>query len=87
MLWGSIVRRVCNRCCVVPDASCMRRDARMREDEGQGMVENYRNSNRKKKRSQGFRSRRQTKGGRLVLNRQRALKSGHKKRKPGTHKA
>ncbi len=51
------------------------------------MVENYRNSNRKKKRSQGFRSRRQTRGGRKVLNRQRALKSGHKKRKPGTHKA
>lgn len=51
------------------------------------MVENYRNSNRKKKRSQGFRSRRQTKGGRKVLNRQRALKSGRKKRKPGTHKA
>ncbi len=46
-------------------------------------MENARNSNRKKKRSQGFRSRRRTKGGRKVLNRQRALKSGRKKRKPG----
>ena len=46
-------------------------------------MENPRNSNRKKKRSQGFRSRRQTKGGRLVLNRQRKLKAGGKKRKPG----
>jgi ribosomal protein L34 len=46
-------------------------------------MENARNSNRKKKRSQGFRSRRQTKGGRLVLNRQRKLKAGGKKRKPG----
>jgi len=48
-------------------------------------MENGRNSNRKKRRSQGFRSRRQTKGGRLVLNRQRAVRSGHKKRRPGTH--
>lgn len=46
-------------------------------------MENHRNSNRKKKRSQGFRSRRQTAGGRNVLNRQRAVRSGHKKRKPG----
>ena len=46
-------------------------------------MENHRNSNRKKKRSQGFRSRRQTAGGRKVLNRQRAVQSGHKKRKPG----
>jgi ribosomal protein L34 len=46
-------------------------------------MENPRNSNRKKKRSQGFRSRRQTKGGRLVINRQRKLKAGGKKRKPG----
>ncbi|MBP7053669.1 MAG: 50S ribosomal protein L34 [Phycisphaerae bacterium] len=51
-------------------------------------MENGRHSNRKKKRSQGFRSRRQTAGGRKVLNRQRALRSGHKKRKPGRgHKA
>jgi ribosomal protein L34 len=50
-------------------------------------MQNDRNSNRKKRRSQGFRSRRLTKGGRKVLNRQRALRSGHKKRKPGTHKA
>lgn len=46
-------------------------------------MENSRNSNRKKKRSQGFRSRRQTKGGRKALNRQRAVRSGQKKRKPG----
>jgi ribosomal protein L34 len=46
-------------------------------------MENPRNSNRKKKRSQGFRSRKQTKGGRLVLNRQRKLRAGGKKRKPG----
>jgi ribosomal protein L34 len=46
-------------------------------------MENPRNSKRKKKRSQGFRSRRQTKGGRLVLNRQRKLRAGGKKRKPG----
>jgi ribosomal protein L34 len=46
-------------------------------------MENHRNSNRKKKRSQGFRSRRVTKGGRKVLNRQRTLKSGRKKIKPG----
>jgi ribosomal protein L34 len=46
-------------------------------------MENHRNSNRKKKRSQGFRSRRVTKGGRRVLNRQRALKAGRKKIKPG----
>jgi ribosomal protein L34 len=46
-------------------------------------MENHRNSNRKKKRSQGFRSRRVTKGGRKVLNRQRTLKAGRKKIKPG----
>jgi len=46
-------------------------------------MENHRNSNRKKKRSQGFRSRRRTAGGRKVLNRQRAVHSGRKKRKPG----
>ena len=46
-------------------------------------MENHRNSNRKKKRSQGFRSRRVTVGGRKVLNRQRAVKAGLKKRKPG----
>ncbi len=46
-------------------------------------MENHRNSNRKKKRSQGFRSRRKTAGGRKVLNRQRAVRSGQKKRKPG----
>jgi ribosomal protein L34 len=46
-------------------------------------MENHRNSNRKKKRSQGFRSRRLTKGGRKVLNRQRTVKAGRKKRKPG----
>jgi ribosomal protein L34 len=46
-------------------------------------MENHRNSNRKKKRSQGFRSRRVTTGGRKVLNRQRAVKAGLKKRKPG----
>lgn len=46
-------------------------------------MEQGRNSNRKKKRSQGFRSRRKTAGGRKVLNRQRALRAGHKKRKPG----
>jgi ribosomal protein L34 len=46
-------------------------------------MENHRNSNRKKKRSQGFRSRRVTTGGRKVLNRQRTLKAGRKKIKPG----
>jgi ribosomal protein L34 len=46
-------------------------------------MENHRNSNRKKKRSQGFRSRRQTKGGRKVINRQRSLKAGFKKRRTG----
>jgi ribosomal protein L34 len=46
-------------------------------------MENARNSNRKKKRSQGFRSRRVTKGGRKVLNRQRTVKAGRKKIKPG----
>jgi ribosomal protein L34 len=46
-------------------------------------MENHRNSNRKKKRSQGFRSRRVTKGGRKVINRQRAVRAGQKKRKPG----
>jgi ribosomal protein L34 len=46
-------------------------------------MENHRNSNRKKKRSQGFRSRRVTAGGRKVLNRQRTVKAGHKKIKPG----
>ncbi len=51
-------------------------------------MEQGRNSNRKKKRSQGFRSRRQTAGGRKVINRQRALRAGRKKRKPGRgHKA
>ena len=46
-------------------------------------MENARNSNRKKTRSQGFRSRRVTKGGRKVLNRQRAVKAGLKKRRLG----
>ena len=46
-------------------------------------MENGRHSNRKKKRSQGFRSRRVTKGGRKVLNRQRTVKAGRKKIKPG----
>jgi len=46
-------------------------------------MEQGRNSNRKKKRSQGFRARRKTAGGRKVLNRQRALAAGRKKRKPG----
>jgi ribosomal protein L34 len=46
-------------------------------------MENHRNSNRKKKRSQGFRSRRQTAAGRKVLNRQRAVRSGRKKLKGG----
>ena len=49
-------------------------------------MENGRNSNRKKKRSQGFRSRRLTRGGRKVINRQRTLRAGGKKRKPGSHK-
>jgi ribosomal protein L34 len=51
-------------------------------------MEQGRNSNRKKKRSQGFRSRMKTAGGRKILNRQRAVRSGQKKRKPGRgHKA
>jgi ribosomal protein L34 len=51
-------------------------------------MENGKHSNRKKKRSQGFRSRRQTAGGRKVLNRQRTRAAGKKKIKPGRgHKA
>ena len=50
---------------------------------GKAVMENHRNSNRKKKRSQGFRSRRVTAGGRKVLNRQRTVKAGRKKIKPG----
>jgi ribosomal protein L34 len=51
-------------------------------------MENGKHSNRKKKRSQGFRSRRQTAGGRKVINRQRTRAAGRKKIKPGRgHKA
>ena len=44
-------------------------------------MENPRKSNIKKLRKQGFRARMRTKGGRKILNRQRALKNGAKKRK------
>lgn len=46
-------------------------------------MEQGRNSNRKKKRSQGFRARSKTPSGRKILSRQRAVRSGQKKRKPG----
>jgi ribosomal protein L34 len=45
------------------------------------MMENPRNSNVKKRRKQGFRARMRTKEGRKILNRQRALKNGAKRRK------
>jgi ribosomal protein L34 len=44
-------------------------------------MENARNSNRKVRRRQGFRTRMQTKDGRKIINRQRVLKAGGKKRK------
>ena len=44
-------------------------------------MENPRKSNIKKLRKQGFRARMRTKEGRKILNRQRALKNGTKKRK------
>ena len=44
-------------------------------------MRNSRNSNRKVIRKQGFRTRMRTKDGRKIINRQRALKAGGKKRK------
>jgi len=44
-------------------------------------MENHGNSNLKKIRKQGFRARMRTKDGRKIINKQRALRNGAKKRK------